>query len=128
MKPMRRNRLEIPLKKVRLVLPRPFSTLVSVVFKYRNGQIHAKIVIKLPASELEKTNSPRNFPKIKKKAMQLQPNRMQNKNVFLIVFLNVVVCPEAFDSETEGSNIKESEPVRAFGNNIKGRAIPVKIP
>ena len=64
---MRINNPIIPLKNVTEVFPSPFNTLVNVVFKYKNGQIQARIVMKFPANELEKTNSPKKFPNIKKK-------------------------------------------------------------
>ena len=125
---MRRKRLTIPVKKVMCVFPNPFNMLFNVVFKYKKGQIHARIVIKLPANALEKTNSPRNFPNIKKKIVQKAPKRMQKKKVFLMVLFSVVICPDACASETEGRSIKEIELVRAFGNRMNGSTIPVKIP
>ena len=85
----------IPVKKVRDVLPRPFKTLFNVVFKYKNGQIHANTVIKFPANELEKTKFPRKFPNIKKKIKQIQPKDMQKKKVFRIVLFNAAICPAA---------------------------------
>jgi hypothetical protein len=98
------------------------------VFKYKKGQIHARIVIKFPAKELEKTNSPRNFPNNKKKTVQIHPKKMQKKNVFLIVLFNNEVCPDAFDSEMEGRSINEIELVKAFGNRMNGSAMPVNMP
>lgn len=125
---MRRKRLTIPVKNVIFVFPRPFKILFNVVFKYKKGQIHARIVIKLPAKELENTNSPRNFPNIKKKTVQIQPKRIQKKKVFLMVLFNVAVFPDACDSETEGRSINEIELVKAFGNRMNGSAIPVNMP
>ena len=92
---MRRKRLNIPVKNVIFVFPRPFKMLVKVVFKYKKGQIHARIVIKLPAKELENTNSPRNFPNNKKKIVQTHPKKIQKKEVFLMVLFNAAICPDA---------------------------------
>lgn len=127
-KPMRIKRPIIPLKNVILVFPRPFRTLLRVVFKYKKGQSHASTVIKFPASVFEKINSPRKFPKSRKKRRQQQPKKMQKVKDFLRVFFKVSKCPPACDSETAGRSIKEIEPVSAFGNKINGSAIPVKIP
>ena len=116
------------MKNVIEVFPKPFNTLLNVVFKYKKGQSHASTVIKFPAIEFEKMNSPRNFPKIKKKKRQQQPSKIQKVKDFRRVFFKVSRCPPACDSETAGRSIKEIEPVNAFGNKIKGSAIPVRIP
>ena len=81
-KPIRINKPVIPLKKVTPVLPRPFKMLVSVVFKYKNGQIQASTVMKFPARELENTNFPRKFPNIKKNKRHPKPKSRQKENVF----------------------------------------------
>ena len=118
----------MPLKKVTVVFPSPFKTLLKVVFKYKKGQSHARIVIKFPASSFEKMNSPRNFPKSKKNRRQQQPKKMQKVKDFLMVLFKASRCPPACDSETAGRSIKEMEPVNAFGNRMNGSAIPVRIP
>ena len=126
--PILMNRPQIPLKNVTLVRPRPFSTLLNVVLRYKNGQIHASVLIKLPASWLEKTKFPRKSPKMMKKSRQEKPKNKQNRNVLFKIFFKAVVRPCAWDSDTLGSSIREMEPVKALGNKIKGSAIPVKIP
>lgn len=76
------NKPIIPLRNVMPVFPKPFKTLLNVVFRYKNGQIHAKTVIKSPAIVLENRNSPNKFPKSKKKKKQQIPNIMQKVKDF----------------------------------------------
>ena len=74
-----KNRLITPLINVIFVLPNPFNTLDNVVFKYKKGQIHASVVMKTPARELEYTKFPKNSPNIKKKMRQVKPKMIQNE-------------------------------------------------
>ena len=126
--PMRRKSPRIPLVKVRFVSPRPFNMLFKVVFKYKNGQIHARIVMNFPASSLEKTWLPRKFPNVKKNSRQPNPRNIQKEKVFLMVYFRDSSSPRACVSETRGRSINEIDPVRALGNKIKGSAIPVRTP
>ena len=125
---MRINNPKIPLKNVIEVFPSPFNTLVNVVFKYKNGQIQARIVMKFPANGLEKTNSPKKFPNIKKKRRHPHPSVRQKEKVRLIVFFKTIKFPSACDSETAGKSIIAIEPVNALGKRINGSAIPFNMP
>ena len=126
--PMRINNPKTPLKNVTEVFTSPFNTLVNVVFKYKNGQIQARIVIKFPANGLEKTNSPKKFPNIKKKKRHPKPRKRQKEKVCLIVFFKTIKFPSACDSETAGKSIIAIELVNAFGKRKNGSAIPFNIP
>ena len=92
---MRMARLSKLMRKEMVAFPKPLIMLIKVAFKYKKGQIHARIVIKLPAKELENTNSPRNFPNNKKKIVQTHPKKIQKKEVFLMVLFNAAICPDA---------------------------------
>ena len=87
--PIRINSPMIPQKNVMAVLPSPFKTLFKVVFKYKKGQSHARTVMKLPASSLEKINVPRCFPKIKKNSKQIHPRAIQKRKALWVVCFKV---------------------------------------
>ena len=116
------------LRKVRLVRPRPWRMLFRVAFRYKKGQIQARVCIKSPASVLSKKNVPRRWPVSKKKIVQNEPKGRQKPMAFFRVERMRFRSPAAADSETEGRRSTETEPVRTVGNKIKERDIPVKVP
>ena len=87
---MKTNRMRIPRpmelwKKVDVVFPSPFRTLVKVVVKYRNGHIQHRIMIKVPANSLPKIILPMEGPNNRNEPVQRMPNIKQYLIVFSIV-------------------------------------------
>ena len=62
-------------------LPRPFSTLVRVVLRYRNGQIKDIVRIYVPAVVLWNKKIPIYFPKNRKRSIQEPPKNTQDRKI-----------------------------------------------
>ena len=60
--------------------------------------------------------------------MQITPNPKQKKKVLLVIFLIRSVCFFSSASDIVGSNIAETDPVRALGNSKRGNTIPQSTP
>ena len=73
------------LKKPVPVRPRPFKILCKVWFRYKNGQIQARVRIKSPARVLRKKKFPRKRPKSRKRTVKLIPSGRQKDTVFRTV-------------------------------------------
>ena len=116
------------LKKSEVALPRPCRIPDNVLFIYKNGQRKLNSLIKYPANSLLNTRFPMNRPQNRKKAMQKKPRIEQYCIVWMTAFRISDFLPNAIFSEIIGSSITETEPVKAFGKNINGNAMPVKTP
>lgn len=81
------------LKKPVPVRPRPFKILCKVWFRYRNGQIQARVRIKSPARVLRKKKFPRKRPKSRKRTVKLIPSGRQKDTVFRTVPGKACVVP-----------------------------------
>lgn len=110
------------------VLPRPFNILINAVLVYRNGQIKASVIMKLPASLLWKIRFPIIFPRTKNPAMQRKPREKQQKTTFRINLGRLSRKSETWSSATVGRSMVETEFVIADGNRMQGSAIPVRTP
>lgn len=102
--------------------------LISVLLVYKNGQIHARVTINSPASELPNNKSPVKLPESKNKMQHKEPSKVQDKKVFLKSIIKVELSFNTCTSETVGRSIVDTAFVIADGNKIKGRAIPVNTP
>ena len=116
------------IKKTLAALPKPCKMLVSVVQRYKKGQIKLKEQINLPASTLSNKRFPTGFPNIRKPRVQTPPKIRQEEMVLEAARFTAVLLPVASASETTGRSIREIEPVKAFGKRTSGRAMPVKTP
>ena len=75
--PIRSVSPNVLIKKVIVVLPRPFKMLINVVLVYKNGQIYARVRMNFPASLLWKIVLPMKFPQIKNPMVQAKPRVRQ---------------------------------------------------
>ena len=60
-------------RKVVMVFPSPLRMLDRVPPRYRKGQIHARMTMNSPASELENRRVPNDFPKKRKTPVKKIP-------------------------------------------------------
>ena len=81
---IRMQRLKRLNRKEQVVFPSPLIMLRSTVFVYRNGQIHASVRIKFPASGLLNRKIPIHFPSIRRTPQQKHPSKMQEQVIFKI--------------------------------------------
>ena len=128
---MKKIRIMIPMRllmKPAAVLPRPFRILWRVLFRYRKGQIQARVMMKSPAISLLKKKRPMVLPKRRKKQVQAMPRGRHRVMVLRMVRAIWFLFPAACDSETEERSMTETALVRTLGNWIKAMAMPVRVP
>ena len=116
---MKKIRIMIPIRllmKPEAVFPRPLRMLWRVLFRYRKGQIQARVMMKSPAISLLKKKRPRYLPVRRKKRVQAIPKGMQRDMVFRMVRAIWFWFPAAWDSETEERSMTETAFVRTLGN------------
>jgi hypothetical protein len=110
------------------VFPKPCRILDNVPDIYKNGHKNDKALIWLAAISLLKSQSPIKSAKIKKNKKQNIPTKKQNRVLKMMVFLICLKLPDDSSSETEGNRRLATEPVRAWGNIIRGIAMPENTP
>ena len=111
-----------------VVFPRPCKILLKVVERNKKGQIQPRVVIKVPAREFRKMNSPIKCPDKRKTNVLIRPRIIQDSMVFFIVLKIRVWFFCSYASETAGKSITATEPVKTLGKRIMGSAMPVKMP
>ena len=85
---MKKIRIMTPIRllmKPAAVLPRPFRMLWRVLFRYKKGQIQARVMMKSPAIGFLKKKVPKVFPVRRKKTVQAMPKGRQKRMVLRMV-------------------------------------------
>ena len=85
---MKKIRIMIPIRllmKPEAVFPKPFRMLWRVLFRYRKGQIQARVMMKSPAISLLKKKRPKCLPVNRKKRVQAIPRGRHREMVFRMV-------------------------------------------
>ena len=85
-------------------------------------------MMKSPARELRKKKLPRKRPNRRKRTVKQMPRGRQKDTVFRTVRESLASSPAAWASDTEGSSMTESAPVRTLGKRIKDSAMPDRVP
>lgn len=128
---MKKIRIMTPIRllmKPVAVRPKPFRMLCRVLFRYRKGQIQARVMMKSPAISLLKKKRPRRLPVNRKKMVQAIPKGRHREMVFRMVRAIWFWFPAAWDSETEDRSMTETALVKTLGNRIKAMDMPVRVP
>lgn len=116
------------IRKDEVVFPSPFKTLINVVFVYKNGQIHARVIMNFPAVVLWKSRFPTKLPVKRKNKVHRHPRANTQAVTCLIRRIKVCRLFVACISAIVGSSMVDTELVTAEGKRIHGSAIPVRTP